>query len=86
MTDYSANIDRVPPARLKMMTAQQLSHRHTILHLALDPIALEIAKVEIELESRHAPDCPDCKKGKLLSAPGGGIRCTDAECGYWFCY
>lgn len=29
--------------------------------------------------------CPDCGK-QLTHASGGGVKCTAAGCGYWFCY
>ncbi|KKM85710.1 hypothetical protein LCGC14_1286320 [marine sediment metagenome] len=29
--------------------------------------------------------CPECKT-QLKDAPGGGVKCPNLKCGYWFCY
>lgn len=29
--------------------------------------------------------CPDCGT-QLESASGGGVKCPNKDCGYWFCY
>ncbi len=29
--------------------------------------------------------CPDCG-AELRMAPGGGVKCSTPDCGYWFCY
>lgn len=30
--------------------------------------------------------CEECKTGIILSSNGGGVRCNNPNCGYWFCY
>ncbi len=30
--------------------------------------------------------CPNCRKKSVMGALGGGIRCTDKDCSYWFCF
>lgn len=43
----------------------------------------------IELPGNAVPavndPCPKCNK-QLEDRPGGGVRCVDPECGFWFCY
>tara|TARA_R110000737_G_scaffold346575_1_gene376535 strand:- start:623 stop:913 length:291 start_codon:yes stop_codon:yes gene_type:complete len=41
---------------------------------------------ESQLIKKEADDpCPDC--GTQLESPmGGGERCPNEECGYWFCF
>lgn len=34
--------------------------------------------------NRQLEKCPDCEKGLLKSAIGGGVKCD--ACAYWFCY
>lgn len=29
--------------------------------------------------------CPDCGD-QLVDASSGGVKCSDSECGYWFCF
>lgn len=29
--------------------------------------------------------CPDCGV-QLRGAPGGGVKCPNPDCHYWFCY
>jgi hypothetical protein len=29
--------------------------------------------------------CPDCGT-QVMCAPGGGVKCPNPDCGYWFCY
>ncbi len=54
-------------------------------------------KSALELLRRQRPDkfkddywdasepCPDCGT-QLKCAPGGGVKCPNKDCGYWFCY
>ena len=32
----------------------------------------------------EAEECEECDGGKLLCAPGGGVKCN--KCIYWFCF
>ena len=32
-------------------------------------------------------ECPECDEGSLGSGgPGGGVKCRNSECNYWFCF
>lgn len=36
------------------------------------------------VEESYKDKCPDCGK-ILIDGSGGGVKCPDKECGYWFC-
>jgi len=36
-------------------------------------------------EEDFSDPCPDCGT-ELEDAPGGGVKCPNKDCGYWFCY
>lgn len=36
------------------------------------------------VEESYEDKCPDCGK-VLIDGNGGGVKCPDKECGYWFC-
>ena len=40
---------------------------------------------EEEEEEEYSDPCPDCGT-QLECAPGGGVKCPNKDCGYWFCY
>lgn len=33
----------------------------------------------------HDDPCPECGE-PLEDGPGGGVKCPNKECGYWFCF
>jgi len=35
---------------------------------------------------KNAETCPNCSTGKLRGASGGGVKCNNPECEYWFCF
>jgi len=42
--------------------------------------------VEPTEEETHKELCPECGKYNLIYPGGGGVKCPDPECGYWFCF
>jgi len=38
-----------------------------------------------DLLNSYDARCPQCDS-ELIDAPGGGVKCSDPECNYWFCY
>lgn len=34
----------------------------------------------------EAETCPNCGNRSVVSAPGGGVKCTTPRCEYWFCF
>ena len=41
--------------------------------------------IQIQDKKKHADFCPVCGT-ELEDAPGGGVKCPNKDCGYWFCY
>jgi len=40
---------------------------------------------EEEDEQEDSYPCPKCGT-QVKSAPGGGVKCPNPECDYWFCF
>lgn len=36
-------------------------------------------------EQEGGRQCPDCGQDTLYGALGGGIKCSDGSCGFWYC-
>lgn len=45
---------------------------------------IESGESEDDVENYSNP-CPECGT-QLKCAPGGGVKCPNKDCDYWFCY
>jgi len=49
------------------------------------PRTCRVCLVEAKAENDAEP-CPECSTGKLRGASGGGVKCNNPDCWYWFCF
>jgi len=45
-------------------------------------IYVEVGEPYIDPENELCPSCGS----QTVSASGGGMKCSDGKCGWWFCY
>jgi len=40
---------------------------------------------EKDVDERFRGTCPDCYS-PLVAQPHGGVKCSNPDCAYWFCF
>lgn len=65
-----------------------LQHYHNHIEHKLRE-AREILETEERIHQAHEDSlehCPQCHPGRLRPQLGGGVKCDNEECDYWFCH